>query len=191
MVIQEWQRVNGASLRPTHPATLDAAQQYLMAGRAWAVPTMQDVAQAKAYRTGSTPRLVPVVLRPWTEYLAVSVRGVLTDQTGTVRVSLMRWVPGALPDDPGTLLSAGTDILLTQEHLPVLSGVPATLAAWQEVPWFGAGSLGAAVPVGGGQGCIQVTPANEWLPRWLYVLCSDSEVHDIAVRTFASSDEVP
>lgn len=190
MVVQEWLRVNGAALRPAHPTTLDAAQQYLMSGRAWAVPTMQDVSLAEAYRTGTAPRLLPLVLRPWTEYLAISVRGVLTDQAGTVRVSLMEWVPGVLPTDPGTLVGAGTEVLLTQEHLPVMA-IPASLADWQEVPWFGAGALGAAVPVGGGQGCIQATPDNDWIPRWLQVTVTDGEVHDIAVRTFVSADEVP
>lgn len=181
MVISPWTVPNGADLRPCHPDTVDRGQQHIMAGLPWAVPTVCDVSKAFTKMSPYTPGYVPLILRPWQEFIVLAVRAVCTETDGTVAIALMELGGGGTPVALGL-----NSIALTQAELSV-QAAPTTLPGWQQVPWYGVGALGSSAPAGSGKGCIQLTPVNAWQTAWLEVDVSHAVVHDIAVRTYCST----
>lgn len=168
---------NCAEARANHPWWINAAQQVLIAGHPWDVAATEEV---------NFVNVVPLILRPWASALAISIKAVLTDEAGTVGISL-NVALDAGPPATYTQVSLN-QIALDHEDLDTVDAAPTTQAEWQAIEWYAAGSLGSSAPSGDTKASLQFTPANEWRDTYLVVSVSNAKVHDIKITPFASNN---
>jgi hypothetical protein len=181
--IKDQSVVNGNEARATDPWWLDNAQKYLISGESWHVPTISDVNKTP-YPVSGTAHF-PLYIRPWTGAIGFMVRGILTDEAGTVDITINR-----VSTPPTTLTELGlTNISLDHDDL-ITQTEPTTETGWQAIDWYGVGVLGSSTPSGTGKWTIQLTPSNAWTEAWIKLDLSNAVVHDVAIRTFVSQNEL-
>ncbi len=164
---------NGNEARASDPMWIDQAHNYTISGHDWAHPA--------GIVDNTSP--VPVLLRPWCEFVAVAIRGVVTDaSTGAVTFTLY--------DEADAVQISDMDIDLDGNDLDLWSPAPNSLSEWNQVAWYGAGALAYASPPAAGKGSLQVTPSNSWRRCWLHIDTTDAEVFAIRLRSYASPNQI-
>lgn len=180
--IQQYAFPNGSEERAQHPRVLDTDQTFLIAGHSWSIP-LGVIYGSGGYEGGGGGQRVdlPLLLRPWTEYIAVGVQGIVTTAGGTVDFAIWNEAFGAK--------ISLQDISLSDNDLGVDTPAPTDLTGWSAISMYGCGSLGYDAPAGG-KGALQVTPSNAWVKCWLRCTLTNAAAHAIYLRTFASPLEI-
>lgn len=173
--IKAYTFTNGQEARFVDPFSLDRAQTYLLSGRSWALPTI-------SVNGTSIGGKIPLLLRPWTAYLLIGAKACVSDpETGEVRISV-------LAENGVDRLSLGGDLVLTEATIPTLPTPPLGEQEWAGIPWVYTGAVGQVTPpIGDNTGTIQIAPTNGWVRCLLSVTCTDAEVNNLYVKTWAST----
>jgi hypothetical protein len=165
---------NGNEARAIHPMWIDQAHNYVISGHDWACPA--------SLVDGASP--IPVLLRPWCEFVAVAVRAVVTDSsTGLVSITMY--------DEADAVKVSAMDIELDANDLDPWNPAPASISEWNQIAWCGAGAIGYASPPSAGKGSIQLTPSNSWRRCWLHIDLTDAEIYALRLRCYASPNPLP
>lgn len=167
---------NGTEARFAHPLQIDYAQTYLIGGHDWAQPT------GRADISADGTHNFPIVLRPWTEYISLAIRACLTDTAGTLVATLY--------DSADAAKISLMDLSLDSADLSEVAATPTTVAGWQAIPWYGAGSLGYSTPPASGKGALQVSPSNSWVQCYLRLVVADCQVDHFRIRCYSSPSQV-
>lgn len=193
-IIQEWaiqnlSAANGQEQRYADPLYVDTSHKFLISGHPWEMGAVSSGMYGQKLSTASqgTDLTIPLILRPWTDRLAVAVKAVLDDEDGYVHITLKD-----NPTVPPVTLSqfSDNDIKLTMEDLDVSAAFPATEIAWQSVEWTAVGNLAVDSATGDTKHMLQFSPVNAWQDVFCIIEISNAELHSIKFKQFSSADEL-
>jgi len=188
-MIQDLAAANGQEQRFADPVYVDTSQKFVISGHSWEMGAVANCMHGQKISTAAqgTDLVIPLVLRPWVDRVAVAVKARLDDEDGSVEITLMDTPTGT----PPTLSQfSDNNIKLTMEDLDVQASFPASEDAWQAVEWTAVGNLATDGASGDTKHMLQFTPVNAWQDVFCVVAISNAELHSIKFKQFSSADEL-